>query len=264
MLPPPHPRGGEDLTRQRHSPAHIIVFVGPSGCGKSTLADEIMKRWPNRFAFSVSHTTRKPRKNEVNGKHYHFVSKEKFLQLLADGLFAEHSKSFTKAKRNTSDDCGPRGSGAEEDDEDTVYYGTSKMALHDVLSNGRIVLMDTDISGAIKIKRYCDEINTQLTGKTEQSVVQSNAGVIRRLQLHLIFVKCPNLEVGEQRLRDRGTETVTSLQRRFLSNRQCIQWYNAHTGFFNLTLVNDTLERCLEDLFSYVSGKILCSPSSKL
>ena len=53
-----------------------IVFAGPSGVGKGTLVKKLMDRWPSKFGFSVSHTTRAPRPGEENGVHYNFVEKE--------------------------------------------------------------------------------------------------------------------------------------------------------------------------------------------
>ena len=55
-----------------------VVFVGPSGAGKGTLITALMKKFPDKFAFSVSATTRQPREGEIDGVHYNFVTVEKF------------------------------------------------------------------------------------------------------------------------------------------------------------------------------------------
>ena len=69
-----------------------LVLVGPSGAGKSTLVKYLQQKCGDSFAFSVSSTTRKPREGEVNGVHYHFVSKEDFLADVEAGMFLEHQE----------------------------------------------------------------------------------------------------------------------------------------------------------------------------
>lgn len=68
-----------------------IVFCGPSGSGKSTLVNRLMKDFPNKFGFSVSHTTRKPRPGEVDGVHYHFTNKEDMINAIKGGKFLENA-----------------------------------------------------------------------------------------------------------------------------------------------------------------------------
>lgn len=70
-----------------------VVFCGPSGVGKGTLIEMLMKRFPNnQFGFSVSHTTRKPREGEENGKHYHFTTVDDIKKEIADGKFVEYAE----------------------------------------------------------------------------------------------------------------------------------------------------------------------------
>jgi guanylate kinase len=106
-----------------------IVFCGPSGSGKSTLLKRLMAEYPKAFAFSVSHTTRKPRKGEENGREYHFVSREEIQRGINAGEFLEHAQFSGN------------------------YYGTSKSAVDAVLSQGRICALDIDIQGVINLKK---------------------------------------------------------------------------------------------------------------
>ena len=71
----------------------MLVLSSPSGAGKTTLSKKIQQS-DNSFKISVSHTTRKARANEVDGVDYHFVTKEKFKQLLSEDAFYEHSEIF--------------------------------------------------------------------------------------------------------------------------------------------------------------------------
>lgn len=66
-----------------------LVICGPSGSGKSTLLKHLFKEFPHTFGFSVSHTTRLPRKGEENGIHYNFVSMEEMKGEINDGNFIE-------------------------------------------------------------------------------------------------------------------------------------------------------------------------------
>jgi len=106
-----------------------VVLSGPSGCGKSTLLEKLFKDHPSSFGFSVSHTTRKPRKGEVNGKHYHFTTIAEMEKDIEDGCFIE----YTKFSGN--------------------MYGTSKQAINDVLNDQRICLLDVDEAGVKSIKQ---------------------------------------------------------------------------------------------------------------
>jgi guanylate kinase len=70
-----------------------VVFCGPSGVGKGTLIEMLMKRFPNdQFGFSVSHTTRKPREGEVDGKHYNFTTVEEIKKEIDAGKFVEYAE----------------------------------------------------------------------------------------------------------------------------------------------------------------------------
>lgn len=106
-----------------------ICFTGPSGSGKSTLLKMLMKEYPNTFAFSVSHTTRKPRPGEQNGKDYYFVTREEMSRMIEAGDFLEHAEFSGN------------------------MYGTSKFAVETVLSSGRLCTLDVDIQGVKNLKK---------------------------------------------------------------------------------------------------------------
>lgn len=69
----------------------LLMVCGPSGSGKSTLLRKLFDEYPDKFGFSVSHTTRSPRRFEVNGQHYHFVTKEQMQAAIERGEFLEHA-----------------------------------------------------------------------------------------------------------------------------------------------------------------------------
>ena len=104
----------------------IVILSSPSGAGKTTLVKEISKR--NNFQISISHTTRKPRSNETDGKDYYFVSHPEFKNLIDEDKFLEYAKVFQN------------------------YYGSSKDVVFKKLNNSENVIFDIDWQGTQQIK----------------------------------------------------------------------------------------------------------------
>jgi len=110
----------------------IIIISGPSGCGKSTLIHELLAEFPE-LNFSVSHTTRPMRKNEVPGKDYHFISKAEFQKMLRGGQFVEWAEVHGH------------------------HYGTSWKEVRAKSGKSRTLVLDIDSQGARNIKRQFRE-----------------------------------------------------------------------------------------------------------
>ena len=107
----------------------MLVLSSPSGAGKTTLSKKIQQS-NSSFEISVSHTTRKPRPNEVDGVDYHFVSKEKFSLLLKEKAFYEHAQIFGN------------------------FYGTSKTSIKKITNNNHNVLFDIDWQGSEQLSKF--------------------------------------------------------------------------------------------------------------
>lgn len=117
----------------------LFVLSGPSGVGKTTLGNALLEKSP-RLRLSISHTTRAPRGKERDGVHYHFVSDERFTQLIDEGAFAEHAGVFGRR------------------------YGTAKATLAALEDAGNDVLLDIDYQGAEQISSaYPDAVTVLLT-----------------------------------------------------------------------------------------------------
>ena len=106
----------------------MFVLSSPSGAGKTTLAKKIAKHNTN-LKISISYTTRKPRPDEINGKDYHFVTKEKFNSLARENNFFEYANIFDN------------------------YYGTYKKTVLELLLEGKDVLFDIDWQGTQQLKK---------------------------------------------------------------------------------------------------------------
>ena len=104
----------------------IFIFSSPSGAGKTTLVELISKK--KDFKISVSHTTRNPRSNEVEGKDYYFVGHDKFENMIKKNEFLEFAKVFNN------------------------FYGTTKKPVIQNLIDGNNVLFDIDWQGSRQIK----------------------------------------------------------------------------------------------------------------
>jgi len=141
--------------------AKPTILCGPSGVGKGTLFKTFQAQYPQTMSLCVSHTTRAPRKGEIDGVHYHFVSKEEFIALDKRGAFAEVTRFGEK------------------------WYGTSFQAMKDVMEKNQICLLEIHFTAAIKIRKLlqcnCIFVTTsgglttlkqRLIGRQSESVAQ--------------------------------------------------------------------------------------------
>ncbi len=106
----------------------LFVISAPSGAGKTTLLKRLFPSL-NNIAFSVSHTTREPRPNEINGKDYYFVSDQEFSEMVEKDMFLEWAWVHNHR------------------------YGTSKKEVERLLSKGQDVILDIDVQGALNVKK---------------------------------------------------------------------------------------------------------------
>ena len=110
----------------------LYVVSAPSGAGKTSLVKALMEREP-RIRFSVSYTTRKPRPNEIPGRDYHFVSMQRFEEMVAHDEFLEHAQVFDN------------------------FYATGVRAVEEALANGEQLLLEIDWQGARQVRARLPE-----------------------------------------------------------------------------------------------------------
>ncbi len=173
----------------------VLIFSSPSGAGKTTIVHHLLKTFPS-LAFSVSATTRPRRPHEVDGKDYYFLTPEEFRKKIEEGAFVEWEEVY----------------------KDT-YYGTLRSEVDRLLGQGKHVVFDVDVKGALNIKKQFGD---------------------RALS---IFVMPPSIEELEKRLRHRSTDPEESIRERVAKAR--IEM--GYADKFDVILVNDQLDKALKE-----------------
>lgn len=176
----------------------LIVVSGFSGAGKGTLMKELLKRYDN-YALSISATTRAPREGETDGKEYFFVTKEQFEKMRDERKLVEYAQYVNN------------------------YYGTPKEYVEQKMAEGKDVILEIEIQGALKVKkRFPDAL--------------------------LLFVTPPSAEELRRRLVGRGTETLEVINARLARAAEEASGMEA----YDYLLINDDLDRCVEEMHQLI------------
>ena len=179
----------------------LLVISGFAGTGKGTLVHELLEKYDN-YALSVSATTRAPRPGEIDGVHYFFKTKEEFEEMIRENRLIEYASYVEN------------------------YYGTPKEYVRQQLENGKDVILEIEIQGALKIKE-------QFPGTL------------------LLFMVPPSASVLEERLRGRGTETDEVVRKRLhraVEESEFIEQYD-------YLIVNDDLETCVKETHEIIQSQ---------
>ena len=176
----------------------LVVVSGFSGAGKGTLMKELLKRYDN-YALSISATTRAPREGETDGKEYFFVTKEQFEKMRDERKLVEYAQYVNN------------------------YYGTPKEYVEQKMAEGKDVILEIEIQGALKVKkRFPDAL--------------------------LLFVTPPSAEELRRRLVGRGTETLEVINASLFSKQKAAYDMEA----YDYLLINDDLDRCVEEMHQLI------------
>ena len=180
----------------------IFAISAPSGTGKTTIVRRILSDFPE-IVFSVSVTTRKRRKNEVEGVDYFFISEEEFKKKIQNNEFVEWELFYD------------------------YYYGTFRNFIENCVNNGKPVILEVDVHGAVEIKRiYPDAI--------------------------LIYIAPPSLEELLIRLKKRQTENEEELRKRIERAKMEL----IHKDKFDYYIINNDLNTAYYEI-KVLIGKLI-------
>jgi len=150
----------------------LIVISGPSGAGKSTLLKMLLEKYKDKFRFSVSFTSRKPRIGEKDGEDYFFISQEEFEKNIKENIFLEWAVVHGN------------------------YYGTSKKYIEDIINSGFICILDIDVQGALNL----------MNKKIEALYIFISPPSIEILKERLLKRNTDTLETIERRIKNAENE----------------------------------------------------------
>lgn len=157
----------------------LIILSGPSGVGKGTVRQELFKDESLNLAYSISMTTRKPRPTEKEGVDYFFVSEAEFKDKIEKGELLEYAQFVGN------------------------YYGTPQFYVEKLLSEGKNVVLEIEVQGALQVMAKCPHVLT-------------------------IFLVPPSMEELERRIRGRRTEEESIVQERLAKARKEIATQNEY------------------------------------
>lgn len=185
----------------------LIVVSGPSGCGKGTILAEVLKN--DKFFYSISATTRNARPGETDGINYYFLTKEKFESLIQNDGMLEYASY-----------CGN-------------YYGTPKKPVEDMLNQGKHVILEIEVQGAMKIKEKCPDAL-------------------------FIFILPPSLKELRRRLNKRGTESEEVIEKRLSEAAGEIE----QAYKYDYAMINGELSVAVDDLLAIIRAEELNTKNS--
>lgn len=187
----------------------LIVISGPSGVGKSTVVSGVMAQC-DTLQFSVSATTRPMRPGEVDGKNYYFVDHATFQAMIREEKLLEYAQYVGN------------------------YYGTPEVPLNEALAQGKDVLLDIEVQGALRVKA-------------------------RRPDAVLIFMLAPSFADIEKRLYGRGDTAPALVEERL--NRA--RWEYTQAPNYDYLVVNDNVDKAVSEILAILTAE-KCKTAERL
>ena len=186
-----------------------FIISGPSGVGKSTVLRKLFEGRDDLY-FSISATTRAPREGEEDGVHYHFITIPRFQELIEAEALLEYAEYVGN------------------------FYGTPKKFVDRAMNEGKDVILDIEVQGALQVKS-------------------------KRPETVRIFIAPPSWEELERRLKSRGTDSEEKIQKRLLRAKAELQTADVYDYF----VINDSVERAVQEISAIMLAEH-CKPAERM
>ena len=175
----------------------LTVISGFSGAGKGTVVKQLLQEYD--YGLSISATTRSPREGEQDGREYFFKTKEEFEKMIREHQLIEYAQYVGN------------------------YYGTPKEYVVQQLEQGKDVILEIEMQGALRVREILPEVN-------------------------LIFLTPPTVDELERRLVSRGTETAEGIRERMARAKE----ESAYMKEYDYVVINDDLDECVENVHQLI------------
>ena len=175
----------------------LTVISGFSGAGKGTVVKQLLQEYD--YGLSISATTRSPREGEQDGREYFFKTKEEFEKMIREHQLIEYAQYVGN------------------------YYGTPKEYVVQQLEQGKDVILEIEMQGALRVREILPEVN-------------------------LIFLTPPTVDERERRLVSRGTETAEVIRERMARAKE----ESAYMKEYDYVVINDALDECVENVHQLI------------
>lgn len=179
----------------------LLVISGPSGVGKGTVLHDLMNTQKN-LVYSVSATTREKRDGEIEGVSYFYKSHDEFKQMINDDKFLEYAHVHNN------------------------YYGTPKEFIENKINDGKIVVLEIDVQGAVNVKK-----------NTDNAV--------------FIFLAPPSLSELKNRIVGRGTETENDINLRMKNARKELEYIK----YYDYLVINDHINTAINSVNEIINAE---------